>query len=793
MHIKDHSAAMKFFRTYDNVASKGKWKDFVDEMEFESMIQKPRITAQEPRIGLAGGQLVQPNVDGSRPGYKGPKGGLFSADEYKAIAAEYDTVLQEAFDNRTLKNIPEFKEWAITNHGEAFNKKHHRKAVTKLSKLQFDTTRNKLLDTLINEANDGFKLVELETLQKQAGFVGETKFPRGKDIYGKLDKATDKMKKGFDYLFMDSNKPAIEMFDSMTQLKRLTGIEAAPSKFLRGYVPYEESKGLIQRLSIPLSKQRLSKVPELTLGELQFRIDNKIVDEKIFSPPRTVTNETKILDIVKRHVDQGGTEIKWIQAPTKTGLGYPGYSEAKFKFKGQDKVYDMAELIRNAETDPNFKEFFKVQDDLKKLNSKEVIHPKTGKKIRFDKLMQEVYGYRTPYVMDHFGQVGKNPFSKLRVLPTRINAAASSLYLFDEKFITDPAKQGKYSIKGKKQALDKIGYNYQRNADDLFKAEFKLAEDVLKRGRVLRTPHQIVDSIREVKAASVIPKAKKVPFSYPLSSGAAAGFDDLLKGPGAKKIGAIARKTLLSDWVWPEIALGGAEYINRLQKGQTDRAGGETLKMMSLGFYDSGATEEAVLNQAKKLGYDEKDMRALENFMRYNKIGQEIKGAEQTIAAMELGAAEQGSEEGVQTMKEKIENLKKTQDSVAGFYFGAIGDKKTTHGVDLFETATSALAEEEFQATIDDRLGRRDPYAGGIGNWLQNNIFTLHSRERRAEQQRIDAMSDEEKRQRGIDMGLIPRGPLYGAHDPKKFEDLEESLGYMFSGAEGGIASLKKW
>ena len=32
MHIKDHSAAMKFFRTYDNVASKGKWKDFVDEM-----------------------------------------------------------------------------------------------------------------------------------------------------------------------------------------------------------------------------------------------------------------------------------------------------------------------------------------------------------------------------------------------------------------------------------------------------------------------------------------------------------------------------------------------------------------------------------------------------------------------------------------------------------------------------------------------------------------------------------------------------------------------------------------
>jgi len=71
MHIKDHSAAMKFFRTYDNVASKGKWKEFVDEMEFESMLQEPRTMAQEPRNMYAGGQLVRNTVDGSRPGYSG--------------------------------------------------------------------------------------------------------------------------------------------------------------------------------------------------------------------------------------------------------------------------------------------------------------------------------------------------------------------------------------------------------------------------------------------------------------------------------------------------------------------------------------------------------------------------------------------------------------------------------------------------------------------------------------------------------------------------------------------------
>jgi hypothetical protein len=58
MHIKDHSAAMKFFRTYDSAASKGKWKEFVDEMEFDSMGQEPRTMAQGPRMGLDDGGRI---------------------------------------------------------------------------------------------------------------------------------------------------------------------------------------------------------------------------------------------------------------------------------------------------------------------------------------------------------------------------------------------------------------------------------------------------------------------------------------------------------------------------------------------------------------------------------------------------------------------------------------------------------------------------------------------------------------------------------------------------------------
>ena len=44
----------------------------------------PRTMAQEPRIGLQGGQLVQNTADGSRPGYNGPlvgsKKGIFTSE-----------------------------------------------------------------------------------------------------------------------------------------------------------------------------------------------------------------------------------------------------------------------------------------------------------------------------------------------------------------------------------------------------------------------------------------------------------------------------------------------------------------------------------------------------------------------------------------------------------------------------------------------------------------------------------------------------------------------------------------
>ena len=371
-----------------------------------------------------GGMLVQPNDDGSRPGYRG------SGDR------EY-------------------------------------------------------LDQLVEEANKGFKFVKRKELQAKAGYSANT------NLSTNLDTLETKFKKAFDYVMNNPDKPVVDMFDPMKQVQKLVGSNDAVGRYLKGYEPYESSKLLIKTLAAPNSKSFLRKAEGLTLGDLEFRINNNVKGDVLFAPPRQKTNETKIMDIVDRHIKQGGTKIEWVTKPEITKGGYPSYADAVFKYKGKD--YDLGRLINEAKDDPNFKEFFKAQREYKTLNDKIVTHPKTGEKIRFGSLMKEVYGNTgtsTPYNVDHAKSILDEPFTSLRVLPSRINKAAGNIQQINELDITNPNLIGKYSDAGKEMQLKKIGYNYDQSINNLIEAELKLADDVLNKGRVLRKPNDIIESIR---------------------------------------------------------------------------------------------------------------------------------------------------------------------------------------------------------------------------------------------------------------------------------------------------------
>ena len=507
---------------------------------------------------------------------------------YKQIAQEYDQVLQTAVNNRDFRNVPEFKEWAIKNYGPTFEKSHYRKKVTKLSKLKYYETQSKLLDTLIDEANQGLKYKSFNELQQQAGYSKKTGIGAGKGStkYGRLDTAADKMKKGFDYLYGNPDKPVSEMFDSFKQLRKITGLNVEPSKYLKGYAPYEENKRVIKNLSTTLSKQRLARNPNLTLGELQFRVQNNVKDADLFSPPRQVTIETKIMDFAKRHVEQGGKKIKWLIKPGKTKRGYPDYSKAKFKYNGQ--TYDLSRLIQSADVDPNFKELFKVEDEIKALNAKKVIHPKTKKIVRFDDLMRETYGYtKAPYAVDHFKQVANEPFTSLRILPTRVNSAAGTTFQFGEEFITDPKKKQKYTKVGKEKILKKIGYNYQKPLNQLIKDELNLANDVLVKGRKLRSPAAIVDELyfSDKPTTNIKPKVQTQPTlrSDPFGAGTV-----IEKGPSAvKKLGQFGLRGVSKAFLPLGLAVEGYFMNEARKQGKT------AAEILAMPFMLEGRVAEA--------------------------------------------------------------------------------------------------------------------------------------------------------------------------------------------------------
>jgi len=188
---------------------------------------------------------------------------------------------------------------------------------------------------------------------------------------------------------------------------------------------------------------------------------------------------------------------------------------------------------------------------------------------------------------------------------------------------------------------------------------------------------------------------------------------------------------------------------------------------------------------------------------------------------MELGDIELGTAEGVQAMRDEVAEMEKTKESLTGFYFGALGDKDASYGAEVFSKSLKSLSDTEFNASLEDRMKQADPYAGGIGSWLNTNVFTLSPIERGKLQERIDVMNPEELREFNIERGVLPIGPTYdaygqwdpesryldeegnvveGGYEQRKMEGLYETMGYMYPKAkggrvsylDGGIASLKK-
>ena len=436
-------------------------------------------------------QSVQPSVDGSRPGYRG-----------LPVFVQKNT--------RSKKNPYRVRVKANKKLGrDKFEGKFSTLKAAKAKAAEFSDvvkeTRNKRYTTLkelVIEANKGSELIYMKDLAKKVGIPSrDQNFARQLKNFNipKLDGVPDKIQKEFFKIIKNPSLPIEEAFSLVTKISNKTGIGGSKvSHHLLKLPEYKESDKMLKTLA-QAEFQKKIKGKGFTLGDFQ-----EIVEQKKNVPKLQVSNistpEKFIIDSAMRHNQQGGDKIKFFKKPgdiDKKG-NLITHKDAEFGYKGKRHSY--FSLLKDGRKLDDFKEVYKVADEMNDLLGREVVHPKTKEKVLFKDLMKESYnkgaGYtytRTPYDIDHFKSVKDEPFKNLRVIPRRINTSEGILSNLAESaqkgFLSQAADL--YSPEKVKAYRKKMGYEFTKDINKLFDDELKLADDILKKGRVLRTPLDI--------------------------------------------------------------------------------------------------------------------------------------------------------------------------------------------------------------------------------------------------------------------------------------------------------------
>lgn len=399
--------------------------------------------------------------------------------------------------NQVLKNLKEKPEFEKVSEGVVKRiKKEFNLGVKQADVLTSQADKYNKLKKLIEQSNNQLKFVDLRTLRERVGLPRKAaptdKANMEKFNVPKLDSAEDKVKKGFFKIINNPNVPVEEVFDISSKIGRDTNLsQASVTQFLQDIPEYQDFKPTALKLQSPSFKGSIVNKNK-TLADVMDMAENTT---RLSSGYTSVANtpERFILNSVTRHIAQGGDKVEWVVPPSE-GRDV----DAVFRYKGKD--YDYFDLLQDGRKIDDFKEVYDMYEKRDELLGREVTDPITKQKITFKELMQKAYnqgaGYSltsNPYDIDHFGSVKNEPFSNLRILPQRINKIAGLITKTakdaEKGFVTKQAN--KWTPTKSKIYLQKSGYNFTKDINQIFKDEVKLANDILVKGRKLRSPVDI--------------------------------------------------------------------------------------------------------------------------------------------------------------------------------------------------------------------------------------------------------------------------------------------------------------
>ena len=256
-----------------------------------------------------------------------------------------------------------------------------------------------------------------------------------------------------------------------------------------------------------------------------------------------------------------------------------------------------------------------------------------------------------------------------------------------------------------------------------------------------------------------------------------------------------------------------------MSKGKSEKeAAGIALNNATLGAYKNKTYIEGLKKTAKEMGIDP---RAFENVYKVNEKMAKVQKQHETYQAriekLKGRDASPQRDKALESITNAYNTWQQNMDpEIDKWVQGVVDDisiSKTGGIASPLELskARESLTEEDWQkpfidiqnvalgklekekaAAYDMQSKQVNPEAGNIGDWLLTNIFTTDAPGKAKEQERIDDMLDfdpKELYRYNIDRGLDPDAPItWEAYNTLK----SAHPGLGFSGAQGGIASLKK-
>ena len=724
-------------------------------------------------------------------------------NEMTSLTEKFNKIVLKDFEKGNMSKTPRFATWLKNQKLKNAGVKFFETQAPNFGVINVGNQKLKLATKLIEEANNGLKFVPWMNIQKKLspGEVIDTRTWR--NYIDELDKPADKASKAFDYIY--NNNVELKLPKNLSQTMKtegsilrkiisdLTGVGLGPIR--NGLNNNKNFINNLDKIKFANQGNLWADSEGTTLKEVLDNADYRMKGNISWTSDIKLSNRANknVFDYALRNFNYhqlnktGEGTIQFYDKKTNKPIDWNTLPKNKngFRVLKPNSVYFIDASMPNKKWDMSsidldnkkwknktgssglFDEVFQAKDTYDKLLSTKVTNPKTGKKISFGKLMQDVYqigfnNFGNPYAIDHKDGVANNPFKNLRIASQRINSALSALNRdttlnkFTKNELFKVLKEGTFDP-NQKNVIDTIvkgtapiredvlvqGTKFDQSELDMAKQKFLTNLDKNKFRRVSKV---LVDAAIDggfgeaVQQICMRKKAKKGGRMFLSNGSGCPAADQDPKGflrsvsespvlkkfftssTGQKAAAAAARVT--GNVLNPSTLIGGevafvlADGFNNFSKGM-DLA--ESFDRAFI-FKDFKQFDAAIMNQAKNLGYDQNQLNLLNETININRLDNRKRALEY---GLDVEASDPSGLTSDATMgfTQRLADTNNMLDKSVGSYIGTLDkmgfdltkDSSYDVGFNYLDNVFKKKTQEELLKTYDKRKRDVDPTSGFAG------------------------------------------------------------------------------